>query len=164
MDWTFIQIGLVVEDIEGCKENWRKLLGREPFVDGYCPPFEDTPTFSDGQPCDCSDVRFIKFMLDDKHIVALFKPGKLDNPWKKFHDEHGDGFMFAEFKTPDVKQAYRDLGAALGIDRPYHYGLYPQATYTLADTRKQLGFQLNICADEDNAQSRAQALNQNKNA
>ena len=118
-------------------------------MDGYCPPFSDTPTFDYGEPSDCSDVRFIKFRMDDAHVIALFCPGEKDNPWRRFRDERGEGFMFCEFKVDDVDAAYAELGEAIGVDQPYHFGLYPKSYYSLADTQDALGFQLNFTHSAD---------------
>ncbi len=153
---TIRQINFVVKDVEKVKNAWIALTGKKPVMEYYLWDFNQVPAFTDGQPEDCDDVKAVKFTLNDEEggspvTLAFWQPGNKETPWKKYLEEHGEGFMDLEFTVPDLQKAYECIGR-----KPYHEGYYSVFTYSFIHGIDKYATDLNIGQAMDNTEKLAE--------
>lgn len=147
-----MQIALVVQDIETSKRKWSALLGLEPFQEFTVPGWPEAPTYTDGAVADCSDVKAVKFLLDDNMMLALFEPGESPSPWKKHLEEHGESVMFLELQPNDQSEALNAIREVCGIEEPTHIEYQKGVAYAIMPTGNSLGIDLNLILSQNDPQ------------
>lgn len=144
------QVCMVVKDLKAAEKKWNTILGMQ-AEHLTTPLWEEVPSYTDGKP-DTFHEEFILYHLKNDVILEIFGPGKTPgNPWGRYLEEHGEGVMnLAFYVESDREKAYKQIGEATGVDRPYHEGFYPSCTYSFVGTQSALGIELNIKCEEDN--------------
>ena len=145
-------ICIVVWDIDKAERHWNRVLGFQ-AERLKTPVFEQVPSFTDGKADSFNDeIEFLVYRLENDSLIEIFPPGPGDTPWRRFLDKYGEGVMSFGIYVPDRQEAYREIKAACGTDKPYHIGYYPDSTYSFVDTMDALGVQLNIKKNENNTE------------
>ena len=146
------QVCMVTWDLALAEKRWSTILGI-PAEHLTTPPWQEVPSFTNGK-ADCFHEPFILFRLANDVILEIFGPGESkNNPWRQYLEKYGEGVMnFGFYVEEGREEAYRQIGLVSEAKQPYHEGFYPTASYTFVDTKKELGVELNIKREEDNAE------------
>jgi hypothetical protein len=150
------QIALIVEDLDSVAKRYEACFGIAPKVFSI-PPASKVPTFADGKPEDCSDVRLAVFELENL-VLEIAQPGASDTVFRRWLTKNGPGVHHIGFYVDkaDHSEALATLeenGAKLA-----HAGLYPGSTYTFVDGMENFGVDFNIKWNTDNADTIASIL------
>ena len=139
----FIQIAVVVEDIEAALDGWCELLGvprPEVRVTGTSPNPQETyrgETSAYGlkfAAIDCPERGF---------VVELHEPDEKPSTFREFLDQHGNGVHHIGFQVGDARDAV--VGELESMGYPLRtVGIYDDGSWTIADTEDVLGVNLNI--------------------
>ena len=140
----FIQINVVVKDIEKAAEGWASILGIEkPVIENrHLEASEGGPYTYRGEnvPCDLlvADIPMGQFVLE------LHQPADGDSSFSEFLEKHGNGVHHLGFEVGDKRdEVIRGL-SALGFDTERTFGGYPGSSWTIVDSEDVLGVNLNI--------------------
>ncbi len=141
---TFIQINIVVQDIQKAAVMWGKILGIEPpkirkthleSMPEYQYSYRGKETPCDLLVCDIPMGQF---------VIELHQPVGGESSFQEFLEKHGNGVHHLGFEVGDnrdeVLQGIRDLG--LSVERTVGY--YPGSSWTIVDSEDVLGVNLNI--------------------
>ena len=138
----FIQINIVVRDIETAAEKWAQVLGIEkPEIRTVRLEGGENYTYR-GEPVSCellaADIQMNGFVLE------LHQPVSGPSSFLEFLEKHGNGVHHIGFETGENRDAViRQLGE-LGFDTNRTLGIYPGSSWTIVDTEDTLGVNLNI--------------------
>lgn len=138
----FIQINIVVKDIELAAEKWAKLLGIEkPAIRVNHLEGGENYTYR-GEPVTCdllvADIPMEGWMLE------LHQPIGGPSSFQEFLDKHGNGVHHIGFEVGDDRgEVIREL-AEEGFDVGRTLGIYPGSSWTIVDGEETLGVNLNI--------------------
>lgn len=139
----FIQINIVVADIEKAAEKWADLLGIEVPKINYktLQGSEEYPYLYRGEkvPCKlkCADIKMPGF------VIELHEPDGGDSSFQEFIDKHGNGVHHLGFQVGDKRDAIISEMEADGY-KVRTVGHYPGSSWTIVDTEDTLGVNLNI--------------------
>ncbi|WMJ87023.1 VOC family protein [Anaerocolumna sp. MB42-C2] len=139
----FIQINIVVKDIQKAAEKWADLLGikvpeiRKNHLDGneeYPYLYRDEPVASDLLVCNINMGSF---------AIELHQPAGGASSFQEFLDKHGNGVHHIGFEVGDRRD---DLISGLEEDgyKMRTVGYYPGSSWTIVDSEDDLGVNLNI--------------------
>ena len=139
----FIQIALVVHDIEKAARTWADLFG------------VPVPAIRDDKPSHNPNLTYrgkeayygLKFAViecrDRGFVIELHEPDEHDSTFKEFLDKHGNGVHHIGFEVGERRDAIvgelEEMGYALRT-----VGYYPGSSWTIVDTEDDLGVNLNI--------------------
>ena len=139
----FIQIALVVHDIEKAAKTWADLFG------------VPVPSIRDDKPSHNPNLTYrgqeayygLKFAIidcrDRGFVIELHEPDEHDSTFKEFLDKHGNGVHHIGFEVGERRDAIvgelEGMGYALRT-----VGYYPGSSWTIVDTEDDLGVNLNI--------------------
>ena len=139
----FIQIALVVHDIEKAAKTWADLFG------------VPVPAIRDDKPSHNPNLTYrgkeayygLKFAVidcrDRGFVIGLHEPDEHDSTFKEFLDKHGNGVHHIGFEVGERRDAIvgelEEMGYALRT-----VGYYPGSSWTIVDTEDDLGVNLNI--------------------
>jgi methylmalonyl-CoA/ethylmalonyl-CoA epimerase len=139
----FIQIAIVVEDIEAAIDAWCELLGaRRPEVRITEAAVNPNETYRGKVAAyglklaviDCPERGF---------IVELHEPDHNPSTFREFLDKHGNGVHHIGIQVGDARDAVvaeiESIGYVLRT-----VGIYPGGSWTIVDGEKSLGVNLNI--------------------
>ena len=137
----FIQIALVVSDMEKALDSWCKIFNVERPNVRITEPKEEPNGFFRGKP-----VHFgLKFAVinckERGFVVELHEPDQNPSTFRDFLDKHGNGVHHIGFKVGERKAAVISELEAMG------YALrntVKNNSWTLVDTEDTLGVNLNI--------------------
>ena len=137
----FIQICIVVEDIEVAAREWAALLGIEvPAIETRELKGGDDYRYR-GEPVSCrlrvADIDMGGF------VIELHQPLDGDSSFHEFLAAHGNGVHHLGFEVGEARDAV--VGALEG--RGYALrtvGIYPGSSWTIVDSEQRLGVNLNI--------------------
>ena len=149
-------IAILVKDLDNITKNWEQVLGVKAGEAFNLPPPSEVPAFTGGEAGDYSDCRIATLQLDNC-MLEFVQPGSGPSPWKEKLDRDGEGVQHISFVVPDRKKAQGELQAA-GAPKPYHIGYWPGGTYSFTDSVPQLGVEINIKTEDDNAAKIARLL------
>jgi len=137
----FIQICIVVEDIEKAADKWAQLLNiPKPKVrDSHLEGNEDY-TYR-GKAVSC-DLKVAVFDMGG-FVIELHQPVGGESTFQEFMEEHGNGVHHIGFEAGDKRDAI------IGELTEEGYGIrtvgyYPGSSWTIVDSEKDLGVNLNI--------------------
>lgn len=143
-------IAIIVKDIQKAMDNWSRLLGMEKPEVWKIPPSGEVPQFTHGKLEHYYDCQFAVFQLSNVNI-ELVQPGEHSGPWKEALDKNGEGVENLAFIVPERKEAMKTL-KDLAAPKPFHIGYWPNGTYSFTDTSEQLGVEINIKTNDNNAE------------
>lgn len=138
----FIQINIVVADIEKAASKWAEILGIEkpPVLLRHLEGGENY-TYH-GKPVSCDllvcDIDMGQFVLE------LHQPAGGESSFQEFLDKHGNGVHHIGFEVGKDRDAVIDGLKAAGLDTDRTLGIYPGSSWTIVDGEEELGVNLNI--------------------
>lgn len=138
----FIQINIVVADIEKAAEKWADFLGVEkPPINVNHLEGSDTYTYR-GEPVTC-DLLCANIEMDG-FVIELHQPYGGPSSFQEFLDKHGNGVHHIGFEVGDKRDAIIKEMAEDGYDVNRTLGIYPGSSWTIVDSEDTLGVNLNI--------------------
>jgi len=138
----FIQINIVVRDIELAARKWAELLGIEvPEIRINHLEGGENYTYR-GEPVSC-DLKVCDIPMDG-FVIELHEPAGGPSSFQEFLDKHGNGVHHIGFEVGDLRdEVIGDMQKA-GYDVGRTLGIYPGSSWTIVDAEDSLGVNLNI--------------------
>ncbi|NLG25085.1 MAG: VOC family protein [Clostridiales bacterium] len=138
----FIQINIVVADIEKAAAKWADLLGIEqPAI--RTSHLEGGENYQyRGKPISC-DLKVCNIAMDG-FVIELHQPCGGESSFQEFLDKHGNGVHHIGFEVGDRRDEIVAQLAAAGYDTARTVGFYPGSSWTIVDGEETLGVNLNI--------------------
>jgi hypothetical protein len=137
----FIQVALVVNDIEKAAKAWALLFNvPEPKIQNH-PPRENPKLTYRGKPA----YYGLKFAVINAgpFVIELHEPDEKDSTFREFLDKHGNGVHHLGFEVGERCDAVIQELEELGYDMRT-IGYYPGSSWTIVDSEDSLGVNLNI--------------------
>ena len=137
----FIQIALVVKDIEKAAKKWADLFGVPVPEIRIDEPRENPNLTYRGKPA----FYGLKFAVIQANgfVIELHEPDEHESTFREFLDKHGNGVHHIGFCAGDRRDAIinelEEAGYAMRT-----IGYYPGSSWTIVDTEDDLGVNLNI--------------------
>lgn len=137
----FIQICIVVENIEKAAEKWAELLNipkpevRESHLEG-----NQDYTYRDKE-VSC-DLKVAAFDMGG-FVIELHQPAGGESSFQEFIDKHGNGVHHIGFEVGDQRDAIIGELSQAGYGMRT-VGFYPGSSWTIVDSEEDLGVNLNI--------------------
>lgn len=141
----FIQVALVVSDIEAVARAWSEVFGIPmPVIEEIAGPEVCQIYYRGKKSYTRAKIACIQV---GQVVFELTEPDKEDSSWKEFLEHNGGhngvhhlGFSVGSDEKRDaVIQMLENRGISVR-----HYGYYPGGSYTFVDSEEQLGVILNI--------------------
>ncbi|MFB9273791.1 VOC family protein [Cohnella cellulosilytica] len=137
----FIQIAIVVSDIEKAAKTWAKLFNVPVPEIRYNPPVENPDlTYRGGRAyygLKLANIRAGQF------VIELHEPDEHESTFREFLDKHGNGVHHLGFQVGEKRDAIigelEEMGYAMRT-----VGYYPGSSWTIVDIEDDLGVNLNI--------------------
>lgn len=138
----FIQINIVVADIEKAAEKWADLLGIEkPEI--HLNHLEGNENYKyHGKPISC-DLKVCNIEMGN-FVIELHEPAGGESSFQEFLDKHGNGVHHIGFEVGDKRDEIVEELKAAGYDTDRTVGYYPGSSWTIVDGEDTLGVNLNI--------------------
>lgn len=138
----FIQINIVVADIEKAAEKWAELLGIEkPGI--FHKHLEGGDNYKyHGQPISC-ELKCCNIKMNG-FVIELHEPCGGQSSFQDFLDKHGNGVHHIGFEVGEQRDAIIHDMAEAGYDVERTMGIYPGSSWTIVDGEDTLGVNLNI--------------------
>ena len=138
----FIQINIIVRDIETAAEKWAQVLGVEkPEIRTMRLDGGENYTYR-GEPVS-SEILFAIIPMNG-FVLELHQPVSGANTFQEFLDKHGNGVHHIGFETGDSRDDVIAHLGELGFDTNRTLGIYPGSSWTIVDSEDVLGVNLNI--------------------
>lgn len=137
-----IQVALVVNDIEATLDHWCELFGIErPAVQVFGKPNNDE-TYR-GKMADYQIKAAVIEVPGSNLVIEFSEPDSNPSTFREFLDKHGEGVHHLGFAVGDARDAVVDELQDRGYDLRVE-AFYPGGSWTVVDTEKDLGVNLNI--------------------
>ena len=140
----FIQINIIVDDIQRSAKAWAALLGvpePEIWVNHLKTNGDNIYTYR-GQEIPC-DLQMCVIDMGS-WVLELHQVDGTPSTFREFQDKHGVGVHHLGFEVGDDRdEVIREL-KELGFDTDRTLGIYPGSSWTIVDTEDALGVNLNI--------------------
>ena len=138
----FIQINIVVRDIDRAARAWADLLGIEvPAV--RINHLEGGPDYTyRGKPVSC-DLKVCDIHMNG-FVIELHQPIGGESSFREFLDRHGNGVHHIGFEVGSRRDEVIDSLREAGYDTDRTVGIYPGSSWTIVDSEDVLGVNLNI--------------------
>lgn len=138
----FIQICIVVEDIEKTLDYWTNLFKIE------------RPEISVSTPSRSEDLKYrgeiaeygmkMAVMEAEGFLIELVEPDENPSTFREFLNKHGSGVHHVGFEVGDKRDAIiNELEEKEGFEMRT-VGYYPGSSWTVVDSEEQLGVNINI--------------------
>ena len=139
----FIQINIVVADIETAAEKWAAILGVEkPEIRINHLEGGENYTYR-GKPITC-DLKVADIMMNG-FVIELHEPvGEGESSFHEFLKKHGNGVHHIGFEVGEKRDAVIESLIEEGFDTDRTLGIYPGSSWTIVDGEDTLGVNLNI--------------------
>lgn len=138
----FIQINIVVSDIETVAKNWADLLGipmpdirKTRLEGGEDYKYREQPVSCELKVCNIDMGNF---------VLELHEPIGGESSFREFLDKHGNGVHHIGFEVGDKRDEIIAEMKESGYDVDRTVGYYPGSSWTIVDSIKELGVNLNI--------------------
>jgi hypothetical protein len=139
---SFIQINIIVRDIEAAAEKWSLLLGVEkPEIRPMRLEGGENYTYR-GEPVSC-EILFAVIEMNG-FVLELHQPVSGPSTFQEFLDKHGNGVHHIGFEVGEDRDAVIEHLKDLGFDTNRTLGIYPGSSWTIVDSEDVLGVNLNI--------------------
>ena len=141
----FIQIAIIVEDIEKARVEWAELLGVPvPEIVDQPKPEGPIPGLTYRGKETSYGLRLASILAPQGFIIELHQiMDDGDSTFREFIKEHGYGVHHLGFAVGDRRDAVvgelEDMGYEMRT-----VGIYPGGSWTIVDSEKRLGVNLNI--------------------
>jgi len=137
----FIQIAIVVKDIQKAAETWAKMFNIPVPEIGYTPPAHNPDLTYRGKPAyyglKMAVIRVGSF------VIELLEPDERDSTFREFLDKHGNGVHHLGFQVGEKRDVIIGELEEMGYDMRT-VGYYPGSSWTIVDSEDDLGVNLNI--------------------
>ncbi len=138
----FIQINIIVRDIETAAEKWAQILGVEkPEIRPMPLQGGENYTYR-GEPVS-SEILFAVIEMNG-FVLELHQPISGPNTFQEFLNKHGNGVHHIGFEVGKDRDAVIEHLNDLGFDTNRTLGIYPGSSWTIVDSEDVLGVNLNI--------------------
>ena len=138
----FIQINIIVSDIEAAAEKWAQVLGIEkPEIRPMRLEGGENYTYR-GEPVSC-EILFAVIEMNG-FVLELHQPVSGPSTFREFLDKHGNGVHHIGFEVGDARDEVIARLGELGFDTNRTLGVYPGSSWTIVDSEDVLGVNLNI--------------------
>ena len=138
----FIQINIIVSDIEAAAEKWAQVLGIEkPEIRPMRLEGCENYTYR-GEPVSC-EILFAVIEMNG-FVLELHQPVSGPSTFREFLDKHGNGVHHIGFEVGDARDEVIARLWELGFDTNRTLGVYPGSSWTIVDSEDVLGVNLNI--------------------
>lgn len=138
----FIQINIIVRDIEAAAEKWAQIFGVEkPEIRPMRLDGGDNYTYR-GKPVSC-EILFAVIEMNG-FVLELHQPVSGPSTFQEFLDKHGNGVHHIGFEVGKDRDAVIEHLNDLGFDTNRTLGIYPGSSWTIVDSEDVLGVNLNI--------------------
>lgn len=141
----FIQVALVVKDVEATAKAWSEIFGIPMPEIHYITPPEECQIYYRGQKSP-SRAKIASFPVG-KVMFELTEPDDCPTSWKEFLEAHNghNGVHHIGFSvgSDEKRDQIIDMLERRGIG-VRHYGYYHGGSYTFVDSEEQLGVILNV--------------------
>ena len=140
----FIQINIIVDDIQKSAKAWAALLGvPEPEIwVNHLRSNGDNPYTYRGKDVPC-DLQMCVIDMGS-WVLELHQVDGTPSTFREFQNKHGMGVHHLGFEVGDDRdEVIREL-KAMGFDTERTVGIYPGSSWTIVDTEDVLGVNLNI--------------------
>ncbi len=138
----FIQICIIVKDIETAAEKWAQVLGVEkPEIQKNRLEGGENYTYR-GEPVSCELL--VANIPMNGFVLELHQPVGGESTFREFLEKHGNGVHHIGFETGEDRDAVIGHLGELGFDTNRTMGIYPGSSWTIVDTEDTLGVNLNI--------------------
>ncbi len=138
----FIQINIIVRDIETAAEKWAQILGVEkPEIRPMRLEGGENYTYR-GEPVSC-EILFAIIEMNG-FVLELHQPVSGPSTFQEFLDKHGNGVHHIGFEVGKDRDAVIEHLHELGFDTNRTLGIYPGSSWTIVDSEDVLGVNLNI--------------------
>lgn len=138
----FIQINIVVSDIETAAKKWAELLGIE-VPEIRINHLEGNENYKyRGKPISC-DLKVCNIEMNG-FVIELHEPVGGESSFQEFLDKHGNGVHRIGFEVGDKRDEIIEELKAAGYDTDRTVGIYPGSSWTIVDSEDTLGVNLNI--------------------
>ena len=138
----FIQINIVVSDIETAAKKWAELLGNE-VPENRNKHLEGNENYKyRGKPISC-DLKVCNIEMNG-FVIELHEPVGGESSFQEFLDKHGNGVHHIGFEVGDKRDEIIEGLKAAGYDTDRTVGIYPGSSWTIVDSEDTLGINLNI--------------------
>ena len=138
----FIQINIVVKDIETAAKKWGELLGI-PTPEIRVNHLEGGENYTyRGDPVSC-DLLVADIPMNG-FVIELHQPIGGPSSFQEFLDKHGNGVHHIGFEVGDRRDAVIQELSEAGYDTTRTLGIYPGSSWTIVDSEETLGVNLNI--------------------
>lgn len=138
----FIQINIIVKDIEAAAKDWAGLLGIDPpeirtnrLEGGENYTYRGKPVSCDLKVCNIDMGSF---------VIELHQPTGGESSFQEFLDKHGNGVHHIGFEVGGDRDKVIEELAGEGYDVNRTLGIYPGSSWTIVDSEDRLGVNLNI--------------------
>ena len=138
----FIQINIVVSNIETAAKKWAELLGIE-VPEIRINHLEGNENYKyRGKPISC-DLKVCNIEMNG-FVIELHEPVGGESSFQEFLDKHGNGVHHIGFEVGDKRDEIIEELKAAGYDTDRTVGIYPGSSWTIVDSEDTLGVNLNI--------------------
>lgn len=138
----FIQINIVVSDIETAAKKWAELLGIE-VPEIRINHLEGNENYKyRGKPISC-DLKVCNIEMNG-FVIELHEPAGGESSFQEFLDKYGNGVHHIGFEVGDKRDEIIEELKAAGYDTDRTVGIYPGSSWTIVDSEDTLGVNLNI--------------------
>lgn len=137
----FIQIALVVDDIEKAAETWASFFG-VPKPEIRSSAASEKPSVTYRGKTAFYGLKFAVIKTDN-FVIELHEPDEHDSTFREFLDKHGNGVHHLGFEVGDRRDAIIAEMEENGVQMR-QIGYYPGSSWTIVDSEDTLGVNLNI--------------------
>ena len=140
----FIQINVVVRDIEKAARAWAQILDipvpeiRQSHLQssgGYSYTYRGEETPCDLKVCNIDMGGF---------VLELHEPAGGESSFQEYIEKHGNGVHHLGFEVGDRRDEVLEGLREMGLDTQRTVGYYPGSSWTIVDSEDILGVNLNI--------------------
>lgn len=138
----FIQINIIVKDIERSAAKWAELLGI-PVPEIHLNHLEGGENYTyRGKPISC-DLKVCNIEMPG-FVIELHEPAGGESSFQEFLDKHGNGVHHLGFEVGERRDEVIEQLTQAGYDTNRTLGIYPGSSWTIVDSEDDLGVNLNI--------------------
>ena len=140
----FIQVAIVVDDIQKAAKAWSALLGiQQPEI--WMNHMRSNPGYPytyRGKDIPC-DVQMCVISMGS-WALELHQIDNTPSTFREFQDKHASGVHHLGFEVGDDRDKVIEFLKEMGYDTDRTVGIYPGSSWTIEDTEDTLGVNLNI--------------------
>lgn len=139
----FIQIALVVADLDKALDTWCTLFG-VPRPDIRVTQAVPNPNETYRGQVACYGLKFAVIDCRERgFVIEVHEPDENPSTFREFLDKHGNGVHHVGFEVGEARDAVvdelHDMGFVLR-----NIGMYPGGSWTIVDGEETLGVNMNI--------------------